>query len=85
MILLLYKLSSLSLDGGMVGNRLREVLKREGVSGYRLLKGLGIDQGELSRYFHGKQGISLAKLGQIADYLGYDTMFAKLHRSRKGG
>jgi len=69
----------------MVGNRLGKVLKREGVSAYRLWKDLGIDQGELSRFFHGKQNISVPKLEQIADYLGYDIEFVKRKRSRKGG
>ncbi len=85
MILLVDILSTSWYDGGMVGNRLIEVLKREGVSAYRLWKDLGIDKGELSRFFHGKQNISLPKLEQIADYLGYDIEFVKRKRSRKGG
>ena len=85
MILLVDNLSTLCYDGGMVGNRLRGVLKREGVSAYRLWKDLGIDQGEMSRFFHGKQNISLLKLEQIADYLGYDIEFVKRSHSRKGG
>jgi transcriptional regulator with XRE-family HTH domain len=85
MILLVDNLSTLCYNGAMVGNRLREVLKREGVSAYRLWKDLGIDKGELSRFFHGKQNISLPKLEQIADYLGYDIEFVKRKRSRKGG
>jgi transcriptional regulator with XRE-family HTH domain len=85
MNLVLDILSSFCYDGGMVGNRLRGVLKREGVSAYRLWKDLGIDQGEMSRFFHGKQNISLPKLEQIADYLGYDIEFVKRSHSRKGG
>ena len=68
-----------------MGNRLREVLKREGVSAYRLWKDLEIDQGEMSRFFHGKRNISLGKLGRIADYLGYDIELVKRRHSRKGG
>ena len=82
---LLDKPSSKHYNGSMVGNRLREVLKREGVSAYRLWKDLGIDQGEMSRFFAGKQNISLPKLEQIADYLGYDIEFVKRKHSRKGG
>jgi len=85
MMLLVDKLSTFLYDGGMVGNRLREVLKREGVSAYRLWKVLEIDKGQLSRFFHGKQNISLPKLEQIADYLGYDIEFVKRKHSRKGG
>jgi transcriptional regulator with XRE-family HTH domain len=69
----------------MVGNRLRAVLKREGVSAYRLWKDLGIDQAEMSRFFHGNQNISLGKLERIADYLGYDIELVKRNHSRKGG
>ncbi len=68
-----------------MGNRLREVLKREGVTAYRLSKELGIDQGMLSRFFHGKQNLSLPKLERIADYLGYDIEFVKRKHSRRGG
>ena len=68
-----------------MGNRLRKILSREKVSRYRLWKDLGIDQGEMSRFFHGKQNISLVKLEQIADYLGYDLELVKRKHSRKGG
>ena len=68
-----------------MGNRLREILRREKVSRYRLWKDLGMDQGEMSRFFHGKQYISLPKLEQIAEYLGYDIQFVKRRHSRKGG
>ncbi|NIN01153.1 MAG: helix-turn-helix domain-containing protein [candidate division Zixibacteria bacterium] len=77
--------ATICYDGGMVGNRLREVLKREGVTAYRLSKELGIDQGMLSRFFHGKQNLSLPKLERIADYLGYDIEFVKRKHSRRGG
>ncbi len=69
----------------MMGNRLREVLKREGVTAYRLWKDLGIDQGEMSRFFSGKRNISLEKLEHIADYLGYDILLVKRRQSWKGG
>lgn len=69
----------------MMGNRLREVLKREGVTTYRLWKDLSIDQGQLSKFFNGKVNISMEKLEQIADYLGYDLLLVKRKRSRKGG
>ena len=68
-----------------MGNRLREILKREKVSAYRLWKELHIDQGQLSRFFQGKQNISLDRLEQIAKHLGYDIRFVKLRPSQKGG
>jgi transcriptional regulator with XRE-family HTH domain len=68
----------------MVRNRLRKVLKREKVTAYRLCKDLKIEQSQLSRYFRGGAYISLKKLEQIADYLGYDVELVKRERSRKG-
>jgi transcriptional regulator with XRE-family HTH domain len=70
----------------MMGNRLREVLNKEGVSGYRLQKELGVDKGQLSRFLNGKIDMSLKKLEQIADYLGYDLVLVKRSKpSEKGG
>ena len=68
-----------------MGNRLREVLKGEGVTAYRICKDLGMDQGELSRILHEKQNISLWRLEQIAEYLGYKVELVKNCPSRKGG
>ena len=68
-----------------MGNRLKEVLKREGVTAYRLWKDLGIDQGQLSKFFNGKVNISLELLEQITDYLNYDVVLVKRHRPKKGG
>jgi len=69
----------------MVENRLREILKREQVTAYRLSKDLGIDEGQLSKFLNSKINISLKKLEQIADYLGYDIQFVKPNTPRKGG
>jgi len=68
-----------------MGNRLREILIKEGVSAYRLHKDLDIDKGQLSRFIHGKQNISMDRLERIAEYLGYDILFVKRKPSRKGG
>ena len=85
MNLVVDKKSSMLYDGFMMGDRLREVLQRERVTRYRLCKDLGIDQGEMSRFSHGKQNISLQMLLRIADYLGYDLVLVKRKRPRKGG
>ena len=77
--------TSMFYDSPMMGNRLREVLQRERVTRYRLCKDLGIDQGEMSRFFHGKQNVSLPILEHIADYLGYDLVLVKRKRPKKGG
>lgn len=69
----------------MMGNRLQEVLKREGVKPYRLSKDLGIDRAQLSRFLNGKMDMSLKKLEKIAEYLGYDLILAKRSESSKKG
>ena len=68
-----------------MGNRLQKVLQREGVTAYRLWKDLGIDQGQLSKFFSGKVNISLEMMEQIADYLGYDLVLVKRKQPKKGG
>ena len=68
-----------------MGNRLKEVLEREGVTAYRLWKDLGIDRGQLSKFFHGQVNISLEMLERIAAYLQYDLVLVKRARPRKGG
>ncbi len=82
---MLDKYLSTRYDGLMMGNRLREVLKREEVTAYQLWRELDVDQGELSRFFKGKQNISLKMLERIADHLGYDLVLVKRKRPRKGG
>jgi len=68
----------------MMRNRLKDIMEREGITAYRLWKDLGIDQGQLSRFFQGETSISLKKLEQIANYLGYDLQWVKQKPSRKG-
>jgi len=68
-----------------MGNRLKDILQREGVTAYRISKDLGMDKGYLSRVLNEKQDISLNKLVLIADYLGYDLQLVKRKPSRKGG
>ncbi len=69
----------------MMGNRLKDILKREEVSAYRLHKDLGLDKGNLSRFLNEKQDMSLKKLELIAEYLGYDIQLVKRKQSQEGG
>ena len=64
----------------MLSHRLKEVLKAEGKTNYRLSKVLDIDQAQLSRFFNGKGGISLKNLERILDYLGYEITLNKAMR-----
>jgi transcriptional regulator with XRE-family HTH domain len=82
--LMLDKYTSIEYAEPMMGNRLKHIMEREKVTAYRLWKDLGIDQGQLSKFFQGEASISLVKLEQIADYLGYDLKLVKRRPSQKG-
>ncbi|MDY0280870.1 MAG: helix-turn-helix transcriptional regulator [Salinivirgaceae bacterium] len=69
--------TSINYHTPMMGNRLKNIMEQEKVTAYRLWKDIGIDQGQLSRFLHGEESISLKKLEQIADYLGYDLKLVK--------
>lgn len=69
--------ASINYCNPMMGNRLKDIMEQEKVTAYRLWKDLHIDQGQLSRFLHGEESISLKKLEQIADYLGYDLKLVK--------
>jgi len=69
--------ASINYSDPMMGNRLKDIMEQEKVTAYRLWKDLGIDQGQLSRFLHGEESISLKKLEQIAGYLGYDLILVK--------
>jgi len=75
--------TSINYPDPMMGNRLKDIMEREKVTAYRLWKDLGIDQGQLSRFFKGVDSISLKRLEQIADYLGYDLQLVKRKPSRE--
>jgi len=63
---------------------LKEILKKEGKSNYYLSKELGINQGQLSSFLKGKKGISLKRLEQIIDHLGYEIfLFSKVEIGKK--
>jgi len=68
-----------------MGNRLKDIIKREGVSAYRICKDISMDRGYLSRVLNEKQDISFRMLDKIADYLGYDIELVKRKQSQKGG
>jgi transcriptional regulator with XRE-family HTH domain len=68
----------------MMGDRLREILSKEGKTAYRVCKDLGIDQGEMSRFINKKVNLTLSRLEMVADYLGYDLVLVKRKPPRKG-
>lgn len=69
----------------MMRNRLKDILKREKVSAYRLCKDLGLDKAQVSRFLSGKQNLALDKVEMVLEYLGYDIQLVKHKPSQKGG
>jgi transcriptional regulator with XRE-family HTH domain len=68
----------------MLRRRLKEIMKKKGVSSYEIEKKLGIDQSTLSRFFKREINLSLEKLEQILQYLDYEiTLGEALGRDKK--
>ncbi len=67
----------------MMGNRLKDILHREQVTAYRICKDLDMDPAQMSRFLNGTGSISLRKLEQVAEYLGYDLQMVKHRPSRE--
>lgn len=56
---------------------IKTVMAENSVSAYQLSKDTGINEGQLSRFFNNKVDLSLKKITQIIDYLGYDITIQK--------
>jgi transcriptional regulator with XRE-family HTH domain len=67
----------------MMRNRLKNIMDREEVTAAQICRELGLDRGYLSRFLNGKVNISLPRLIEIADYLGYDLQLVKRKHPRK--
>ena len=82
-MILVDNVTTICYSSPMMGNRLKDIMEREGVSAYRLCKNLGLDKGQLSRFLHGKQNLALDKVEKVAEYLGYDLQWVKRKPSRE--
>jgi len=48
---------------------LRQAIRRSGKSQYRICKETGISEGQLSRFVHGKVGLSLSSIDRLCECL----------------
>jgi len=55
-------------------NQIKFAISEKNISAYQLAKDTGINEGQLSRFFNHKVDLSLKKVNQILEYLGYDLM-----------
>lgn len=58
--------------GMPITEQIREALRNSSVTRYRISKDLGVSQAQLSKFVHGKMGLSLDVLDRLADYLGLE-------------
>ncbi len=60
---------------------LRRAILKSKLSRYEMWKETGIDQAVLSRFIHGKKGLSMESIDKLVDLLGLELR----PRTRKGG
>jgi len=63
-----------------IGEELKKILDREGMTSYRLAKDLGMWQSYLSRLFKNRFNPSYALVKKILEVLGYEIRFVKPKR-----
>ena len=68
-----------------IGSELKEILRKRGMSAYRLSKELGVTAGYLSRFFNDRYNPSYGLVKKIAEMLGYDLRLVKKQSQKKGG
>lgn len=65
-----------------IGGEIKDLLKKKGISAYRMCQDLEIDPSYVSRVLRNQIGPSYEMIKRMLDYLGYEIRFVK---SRKKG
>ena len=65
-----------------LSEEIRQVLAESPISRYQLAKRTGISEGQLSRFLHGQQGVTLANLDILARELGIHIAAPKGQRRK---
>ncbi len=63
-----------------LSEQIRKAVADSGITRYRISKDTGVDDGALSRFHHGKAGLSMDALDRIGAYLGLDIVVRKKER-----
>ena len=71
-------------EQGYLEKRLREAIRRSGLTGYRLAKDSGVPQPVLSRFINGRRGITLTTASKLAVALGLELKPRRKPRRRAG-
>lgn len=67
-----------------VSDQLRQAVETAPISRYELAKRTGLDEGLLSRFVHGKTGLSMASIDLIAECLGLELAAKPRSPAKKG-
>ena len=67
-----------------IGNELKVIMKKEGITGYRIFKETDIEQSYISKLLHDKINPNYLTLKRILDVLGYRICFEKVRKTPKG-
>lgn len=68
-----------------LSDQLRQAVESGGLSRYELAKRTGLDEGLLSRFVHGKSGLSMESIDLIAECLGLELRPIRKPPTKKGG
>jgi hypothetical protein len=64
-------------------DEIRDAIEASDETRYRIAKGSGVSQGQLSRLMSGEQGLSVANVQRLAEYLGLEIIVRSKRRTRK--
>ena len=68
-----------------IGKEIKALLKKKGISLYRIAKDLGVSRESLYRSLLDDANPEWKRIGQILDYLDYDFVLRPRKKSKKGG
>ncbi len=72
------------IDGmSTIVDAVREAVSNADVSRYRISRDTGVDQGQLSRFVNGHDGVSFETAERLLDYLGLELVIRRKRDGRR--
>lgn len=65
-------------------DRLRRAIDQSTLSRYAISQRSGVSQGQLSRFIHEENGLSVDNLEAVANAIGFEVIMRRKRRKRKG-
>jgi len=79
------KMPSMATERTMrLSDELRRAIKTADISRYEICKRTGLDKGQLSRFVHGRTGLSLDSIDLVADCLGLGLRQVRKPHAKRG-